>query len=362
MMAVNIPNDDYPQDPQDRNGSEGAQPQRNIRHTETAMPPTTEQDSKVMVMVLKALNDLKSDMETVKKILNISDGTKTADAVYPKHKPGYHVNGKREKTMNRFSGAIAKGTKVPKKYASSAPQPLTLRVVAIKQSDSDSEQSAQFAGIRQQYKYVVPDYRILTADHNETVLGGKCLLSFTKGQQHASAGNETEHSGFNSRHIEGPMRTLDSHRSTTTNDSLSDGFGQRFDNVISMSEIVGQDEVVDMPNDKVRIQTIMEERSTAQYNMMAIDQSTVICIKEPRMAKERQYMEQSPPPFATAPVATAPTRIPASTVSSLPSMVQCIFSPSAPQVEDYALDAAPIPSNLARATLMTDKQDGSVPP
>ncbi len=89
------------------------------------------------------------------------------------------------------------------------------------------------------------------------------------------------------------MRTPDSCRSSTTNDSLSDGLGQRFDNIISMSEIGGQDEVVDMPNDKVRIQTIIEERSTvtAQYSMMAIDQSTVIRIKEPRMAKERQYMD-----------------------------------------------------------------------
>ncbi len=95
------------------------------------MPPTTEQDSKVMGMVLKALNDLKSDMGTVKKILNISDGTKTADALYPKHKPGYCVNKKREKMRNRFAGAIAKGTKVPKKYASSVPQPLTSRVATI---------------------------------------------------------------------------------------------------------------------------------------------------------------------------------------------------------------------------------------
>ncbi len=152
------------------------------------MPPTTEQDSKVMGMVLKALNDLKSDMGTVKKILNISDGTKTVDAVYPRQKTGYRVNEKREKTKSRFAGAIAKGPKVPKKYASSVPQPLTSRVVTFEQSDSDSEQSAQFAGIQQQYKHVVPDYHILTADHNETVLGGKCLLSFTKSPQNASAG------------------------------------------------------------------------------------------------------------------------------------------------------------------------------
>jgi hypothetical protein len=72
-------------------------------------------------------------------------------------------------------------------------------------------------------------------------------------------------------------------------------------------------------------------------------------------------MEQSPPPFAPAPVATAPTGISASTVSSPPSMAQCLFSPSAPQVQAYALDADPISSNLEQATLMTDKQDGSVP-
>ena len=81
LMAVNIPNDDYRQDPRARNGSGGAQ--GNTRHMETAMPSPTEQESKVIGMVLKALNDLKSDMGTVKKILNISDGTNAADAVYP---------------------------------------------------------------------------------------------------------------------------------------------------------------------------------------------------------------------------------------------------------------------------------------
>ena len=150
-QSIFLMTDDYRQDPRDRKGSGGAQPQRNIRHTETAMPPTTEQDSKVM------------GMGTVKKILNISDGTKTVDAVYPKQKTGYHVNEKQEKTRNRFAGAIAKGTKVPKKYARSTPQPLTSRVVTIEQSDSDSEQSAEFAGIQQQYKYVVTLLSLSTA-------------------------------------------------------------------------------------------------------------------------------------------------------------------------------------------------------
>ena len=77
------------------------------------------------------------------------------------------------------------------------------------------------------------------------------------------------------------------------------------------------------------------------------------------MAKERQHMDQSPPPHAAAQVATFPTGIPALTLLSQPSTEPCLFSPSAPQVEDYALDAAPAPSNLEQATLMMDKQDGS---
>jgi hypothetical protein len=89
-MAVNIPNDDYCQDPRVRNGSGVAQ--GNTRQMETAMPSPTEQESKVIGMVLKALNDLKSDMGTVKKILNISDGTKATYGVYPQHKPGYRAS------------------------------------------------------------------------------------------------------------------------------------------------------------------------------------------------------------------------------------------------------------------------------
>jgi hypothetical protein len=114
------------------------------------------------------------------------------------------------------------------------------------------------------------------------------------------------------------------------------------------------DEVIDMPNDKVRIQTIEEERSIP----METDQPTVTHIKEPMMAKERLHMYQSQPPRAAAPVANFPMGIQASTLRSPPTTEPCLFSPSAPQVEDYALDAAPIPSNLEQETLMMDKQDG----
>ncbi len=131
-------------------------------------------------------------------------------------------------------------------------------MVTIEQSDSDSEQSAQLVSILQKHKYGVPDYHILTAGHNETALGEKCLSSFLQSPQHASGGNGAELSGLNSMYNDGRMRTPDSHRSTTTSDSLSDGFGQRFDTVVSMTAIWGQDEVVALPNDQARIQTIME--------------------------------------------------------------------------------------------------------
>jgi hypothetical protein len=117
--------------------------------------------------------------------------------------------------------------------------------------------------------------------------------------------------------------------------------------------------VVALPNDQARIQTIMEGCSTAEYSMMANDQSAVASTrtKEPRTDKGRQYMEQSPPPAAAALVVTAPLSIQVSVVSQTPPpTMPCLFSPSAPQVEDYALDAVPIPSNLEQATLMSEKQ------
>ncbi len=80
------------------------------------------------------------------------------------------------------------------------------------------------------------------------------------------------------------------------------------------------------------------------------------------MDKERQYMEQSPPPTAAAPVVTAPLSIPESVVSpTLQPTMPCLFSPSAPQVEDYALVAVPIPSILEQATLMPEEQAGPAP-
>ncbi len=104
------------------------------------MHSPTEQESKIIGMVLKAMNDLKSDMGSVNEILNISDGIKAADTVYPRHKSGHWVSEKRNKTKSRFPGAMVKGTKVPKQFTSSIPQLLTLKVITIEQSDLNSEQ------------------------------------------------------------------------------------------------------------------------------------------------------------------------------------------------------------------------------
>jgi hypothetical protein len=41
--------------------------------------------------------------------------------------------------------------------------------------------------------------------------------------------------------------------------------------------------------------------------------------------------------------------------------MSCLFSPSAPQVENYALDAVSIPSNVGQETLMLEKQAGPAP-
>jgi hypothetical protein len=156
LMVVNIPNDKYRQEPRARNGSGAAH--GNTRHVETAVHSPTEKESKAIGVVLKALNNLKSGMGTVRKILNIFDETKEADTVFPRLKSGYRASERQGKTKSRFAGAMVKGAKVPKQSTSSVPQPLTLQVLTIEQSDSDSEPSAQLAGFLQQHKYGVPDY------------------------------------------------------------------------------------------------------------------------------------------------------------------------------------------------------------
>jgi hypothetical protein len=111
LMAVNIPNDEYRQESWARNGSGAAQ--GNNCHMETAVYSPTEQESKVIGVVLKALDDLKSDMRTIMKIQHISDGTMDADAVNPRHKSKWCTNERREKTKSNFTGAMVKGTKIP---------------------------------------------------------------------------------------------------------------------------------------------------------------------------------------------------------------------------------------------------------
>ena len=62
--------------------------------------------------ILKAMNDLKSDMGMVKKYLNLSETSKPNDVQKPK-KSGWRSNEQEDKTdkKNKFAGMAAKGTK-----------------------------------------------------------------------------------------------------------------------------------------------------------------------------------------------------------------------------------------------------------
>ncbi len=126
--------------------------------------------------------------------------------------------------------------------------------------------------------------------------------------------------------------------------------------------------MVALPNDQARIRTNMDGRSNAKCSMMVIDQSAVTSIrtKEPREDKGRQYMRRSPPPAAAAPSWAARNMPQLSIPESVapptpPPTMPCLFSPSAPQVENYALDVVSIPSNLEQETLMPEKQAGLAP-
>ena len=134
-----------------------------------------EEDGKnpVLERIMKAMNDLKSDMGIVKKYLNLSDTSKPNDAQKPK-KTGWRSNEQEDKSeeKNKFAGMAAKGTK-----KITGPSSLSNCIVRIDDSDN-SDEEANFAGIAvpimTEHKH---DFRILTSNNNTFALGSRCIYS-----------------------------------------------------------------------------------------------------------------------------------------------------------------------------------------
>ena len=312
-------------DPRPRNGSGGVQ--RNNRPPQAAEQAfRPHQDSEVITLgiILKTLHDMKSDMGTMKKMMGFDSSKPVpAGSAAQKFKSGWRPEEQREKMKSRFAGAMERPkVKIPKKSTtSSRPQPLTSRVVSVEESDSDSEQSANFAGVMEAEIASQLDYRILTAGNNVIVLGEKCLRSFMKSPQHVSDEAETEQSDFRFMRNERTMCAANSFRFQEISSLLSASQASKPETTVTMmADIGGQEEVVII--DDVRMPSPLP---LAAYPWTGSQPATPECtVRSPLVSPSRMV-----------------------SLSRLPS-------PSAPQVENYALDVVPIQDKPEQAPIITE--------
>ena len=208
-----------------------------------------EEDGKnpVLERIMKAMNDLKSDMGIVKKYLNLSDTSKPNDAQKPK-KTRWRNNEQEDKSekKNKFAGMAAKGTK-----KITGPSSLSNRIVRIDDSD-DSDEEANFAGIAvptiDEHKH---DFRILTSNNNTTALGSKCVYSQMCSPQ-MEFGSRLGRYQSNSERL---VDRISNDRLQVTIDTEQLSFLPA-SVVQAMDMIGGQNEMINVPDD---IEPIMEE-------------------------------------------------------------------------------------------------------
>jgi hypothetical protein len=99
----------------------------------------SEDTQKVLNVILKGMNDIKSELGSVKKLIQPSETSKP-NAVQVQGKPGWRSNEQDGKPEKRTK--FANVTKI-----TSAPQPLqTSRMTQMYSSDDSDEQEANFAG------------------------------------------------------------------------------------------------------------------------------------------------------------------------------------------------------------------------
>jgi len=332
LMADSHPQIDNQSDYRPRNGSGGAQ--RNNRPTQVAdqaLRPHQDGETQLLSVILKTLHDMKSDIGMLKKKMNVHEEPKKAHTGGANHKTksGWRAEEQKEKIKSRFAGAMERPrVKQPKQsVVTSRPQPLTSRVVSVEESDSDAEQSADFAGVMQQQLASYLDYRVLTMDNNAIVLGTKCIRSFEKSPQHINDRSTDERSVFGFTSDERTMRNADPFRYRMTSSLLSEVQMQQIETVVKMDTIGGQEEVVHLSNDQDRIQV------------------------------QRIQMTGTPPPAAACPWMDYQPQTPECQVRSPLATPMRYPSPCAPQVENYALDAIPNPSKLEQGPVMMELQE-----
>ena len=279
------------------------------RKQEVVTTQGADEIQKILNLLLKGMYDIKSELGSLKKLIQPTDTSKH-NAAQTQGKPGWRSSeqdGKPEK-KTKFANVAAVQAKRYVNKVTSAPQPFrTSRITQIESSEDSDEQTDQFAGIM--VEEPVSDYlnfRILTAHHNVTGLGRKCketTAGSNMNRQGSKHGNPQPVSSrlADSIPTDHPLEAL-------ITDQLPHSRETKFSEE-TMSSIGGQQEMIIVSDDTDRAQAPVKRND----------------------ARKRVYNMGSPPPMASAPV--IPTmRSPIPSMNSPP----CTFSPSTPQVENYA--------------------------
>ena len=309
------------------------------RRAETTTTQPTEEESKILNIILKAINDLKSEMGSIKKLIQPRDSSKPGVLQHPQ-KPGWRnieQDGKAEK-RTRFAGVASVAVKSTRVVQTGPTPLLTSGISHIDSSSDSSDLEANFAGQIDEYKPIHHfNPRILTAHHNVNELGYKCLDP-PRSLLHARQGIEHEISQLTFFRLADNFQQLERmHESMITNPlpcSWAQGSSEE-----TMASIGGQQEVITVPDVIQQAKTPVEEVCYGKQ----IYHPTVTPIRSLEELTEMRrayYGKSSPPPHATAFGAQPLLRTPPSARMATPPC-NCTFSPSAPQVVNYVPGTIP---------------------
>jgi hypothetical protein len=145
--------------------------------------------------ILRLVGDVKSELGLVRKSTS-SEYTKNVEAPVQRRKQfGQRNNDKSEKQRKFANIAIQKPP-----TRKSHPIPLVGRIVSIVESDDDTDQAAQFAGVVEDTH--LDNYRIMTAHNKETVLGSAFSRFQWMDSGEAAIGSKIGTTRFNSMRID----------------------------------------------------------------------------------------------------------------------------------------------------------------
>ena len=292
-------------------GPGGATGKRKAEPNTPILPDTTDN---LVRQLIQVVNNLKADFGAFRKAVLNQDGVRSIESGKPKK--DYRAREPKE----RFANAAVK-------EKSSKPQPLTNRVMSITESDNDSDQAANFAG--------KDDYRILTEDNNETVLGRACAKSYEISLQQASVGSEIEGLKIDSKRTDDQLHHMKHRRVQDPIDPLTPEFcsGPFYGTIISQM-FDGEEEMVVVPDDNERIQAMMNQNQKSEVQRVIM----YIPIRSATNGLGTKIQNQSVTPQSEATQHVENDEfMPCPNTPSEPKTKaqECIFSPNAPQVEKY---------------------------